>query len=458
MEQRDVRARVEALRRTILSHLDEETHPELKSLLQEERPANLVEAIRLLGPDERAELFILLDPDLAVFILEESEDDVRSDLLRELDTAVISDLVEQLPPDEAADAIQELPEKVSEEVIDQLELPPDEEEEVRTLLEYPPESAGGIMTTEYVAVPSGSNAQEVIERIRSADHSEPTFDVYVTDSDDRLIGVASLENVVKAAPATSVDRLMDREVDSVNHKVDQEEVVRFFKMLDIPAIPVVDDDSVLVGRITFDDLADVMEEEVTEDIYRLGGTDQEELGERSPAKIARVRLPWLMMCLLGSLLTAYVMHLYSPTLKEFFIVVVFVPVIIATGGNAGLQTTTVTVRSLATGRLSAALMLPAFFREMRVALLTGLACGVTVAVAGILGSDSAVVGGTIGIAMFLAVFVAACVGILAPWFFDRMGIDPAVASGPLVTTVNDLLGVSMYLMLASWMLQATGKM
>jgi len=421
MEPTGIRTRVESLRRAIVSLLERKSHSQLQSLLHDERPFNLVEAVRLLDPDERAELFVLLDPELAAFVLEDSEDDVRSDLLRELDSAVISDLVERLPPDEAADVLHELPEDVSEEVIDQLELPPEEDKQVRSLLEYPPESAGGIMTPEYVAVPSGSTAQETIERIRAAELNEPTYHVYVTDSDGCLLGVTNLEDIVKAAASTPVDQLMDREVTTVSHTLDQEEVARIFKIQDVPAVPVVDDGSVLIGRITFDDLADVMEEEVTEDIYRFGGTDQEELGARSSARIAWIRLPWLMMCLFGSLITAAIIDHSSPTLKQVIVLVAFIPVIIATAGNAGLQTTTVAVRSLATGRLSAALMMPAFFRELRVALFTGLSCGVVVSLAGLLWKMDPLLAGTIGIAMFLSISVAASMGILAPCLFHRIG-------------------------------------
>jgi magnesium transporter len=219
------------------------------------------------------------------------------------------------------------------------------------------------------------------------------------------------------------------------------------------AAPVVDDDGKVVGQITVDDVIDVIVEEATEDIYKMAGTSDNEIEHPSVLGVAWARLPWLMLCLIGSFLSGIVIHLHDVTLEKLITLAAFIPVIMATGGNSGLQASTVTVRSLVTRQVSSGLILRTVLREMGTAAVIGVACGLTASAVAWFWFGQMLVGLCVGISMFLVICLAVFMGVVAPLLFSKVGIDPAIASGPFITTANDILGLGIYLGLAAFLIQ-----
>ena len=227
------------------------------------------------------------------------------------------------------------------------------------------------------------------------------------------------------------------------------------KKYDLSVLPVIDDTGILVGRITADDIIDIIDEESSEDIYRMAGTDEEELRVTSPFKIARIRLPWILICIVGSFLSALVISSFEMTLARVISLVAFIPMITATGGNVGLQSSSIVIRGLALGILKSSNLWKEVVKQIKVALWLGLACGIILSIIGFFWGDTnpGLLGAVVGLSMFLAVTFSTLTGVLIPLSFHQLKIDPAIASGPLITTLNDVLGIALYLTSATIMLR-----
>jgi magnesium transporter len=287
--------------------------------------------------------------------------------------------------------------------------------------------------------------KEAVAALQEAKDVEMVFYVYVTDEHNHLVGVLSLRNLLTVPPSTRLRDIMTTDVISVRTDMDQEEVAHLVAKYDILAIPVVDDGNKLMGIITVDDVIDVMRQEATEDMFKMAGASEEELlyGYKS-FKIARLRLPWLLTNLFGGVITGYLMWRFKVTLKEVIALISFIPVITGMGGNVGGQSSTIVVRGFATGRIDFSTLRQVFFREMRVGLIMGTVCGLTIGVVAFFWHNNAYLGLVVGLAMVTAMTVAATMGVLAPSFFKKIGIDPAIASSPFVQTANDIIGILIY--------------
>jgi magnesium transporter len=340
---------------------------------------------------------------------------------------------------------------------------PPEAEEVEELLRYPPETAGGRMAPTLVRVRDDVSVADLLEQFRSSDEmeEEDIYNIYVVDASDRLLGVVALWDLLRAAPATPLRDVMEK-VEPIPADMDQEEVASIFEKYDIAAAPVVDRGGRLLGRITFDDVQDVVIEEMTEDMSKFAGTDDEELASLSSVTTARLRLPWLLICLAGTFVSGSVIHHYGGTLKTHLILMIFVPAVMATAGNSGLQTATMTIRGLATGYVERVGSVPLILKQLKATVLLAAACGVLAGVvAGVWSifspeqfqsGDAALLGGIIGGSMFAAICLSATLGVLVPMTFGKIGIDPAVASGPLITTSSDIFSLVVYLGMATALL------
>ena len=298
-----------------------------------------------------------------------------------------------------------------------------------------------------------TTVSEVVDALRQEAEDADILELYVVNRANQLLGTVSLNRLVTARPHTLMTALMKHDVITVSPDTDQEDIAGLFTRYDLLAVPVVEDDGTLVGQITVDDVLDVIQEEATEDIYKMGGTSDQEIERPSVFGVALTRLPWLLLCLLGSFLAGIVIHMFEVTLKEAITLAVFIPVIMATGGTSGLQSATVTVRSLVTGHISSGLILRTVFREMGSAALIGLVCGLVATGLAWFWIGNALVGACVGIAMFIVISISVLLGVVAPLLFQRFGIDPAVASGPFITTTNDILGLAIYLGLATMLVQ-----
>jgi magnesium transporter len=306
------------------------------------------------------------------------------------------------------------------------------------------------MSPEVFALEQSLSVKEAIAALQQADDVEMVFYLYVINEQGQLVGVLSLRQLLTVSPAAKLADIMITDVFSVRTDMDQEEVARVVEKYNILAVPVIDDNNRLKGIITVDDIIDVLRQEATEDIYKMAGASQEELlyGNKS-FKIARLRLPWLLINLFGGVMTGYLMWLFKITLKEVIALISFIPVITGMGGNVGGQSATIMVRGFATGRIDFSMLRQVFLKELRVGLIMGSVCGLTVGLVAWAWHGNPYLGLVVGLAMVVAMAVASSMGVIAPAAFKKMGIDPAIASTPFVQTANDITGILIYFGMAT---------
>ncbi len=438
----------------VKSHIEQNNEPALRKLIDEIRAADIADLIEHLKPDERLFIFKLLEPNGAGEVLVEIEPPVQEGIIKELDSQELSEIIQELDSDDAVDVLGDLPAELVREVIKTVD---DEvSEELEKLLPYPDDTAGGIMALEFISVKADATLQHAIETIREKkEEVENLYYLWVTDDFGRLAGVISLKDLLVEPPSRKVSEIMNPEVISVNTHTDQEEVIHLVKKYDLVSIPVVDEHHRLVGRITHDDIIDVIDEEVDEDISFMAGVIDEEIAEESTIKISKARLPWLIVGIFGGILAAFVINQFESSLERILALSFFFPVIMAMGGNTGTQAATVVVRGLATGDVSLVNAGKRLWREMRVALINGLVCGAILGlIVGIWLADSGL-GCIVGISLVLIVISSGFIGAAVPIALKRRNIDPALGTGPFVTTSNDILSLFIYLGLVTLFLRAT---
>jgi len=319
-------------------------------------------------------------------------------------------------------------------------------EELEKLLPYPEDTAGGLMALEFVAVKADASVKDAIDTIREKrEEVENLYYIWVVDDLGKLVGVISLKDLVLEPTDRKISDIMNSEVISVHVDTDQEEVARLVKKYDLVAIPVVGDDQRLAGRITHDDIIDVIEEEADEDISLMAGVIDQEIAEESTLKISRARLPWLIAGLFGGIIAAAVINQFESSLEKVLALSFFFPVIMAMGGSTGTQAATIVVRGLATGDISLMNIGKRLWMEMRVALVNALVCGILLAlIVGTWVSDYGL-GSVVGLALVLIIVNAGVIGSAVPMALKKWNIDPALATGPFVTTSNDILSLLIYL-------------
>jgi magnesium transporter len=423
----------------------------IRTIVLSSHPADLADVIRYLKEPYRSYVFSLLDAEPASEVLTHLDEVTREQLVKEISHERLTELVDEMDSDDATDIVSELPPEVADRVLEEIDV--EDSAEVKELLRHEEDSAGGIMQLEYIAVRADETVDEAIQEIRSkAEEVEEVYNVYVTDEDGRLVGVLPLKQLVLARPGAKVAEVMDRSVISVNAEMDQEEVAQIVRKYDLVTVPVVDDQGRLIGRITVDDVIDVIQEEATEDISRLAGITEEEPRETSAIRISRARLPWLITGIIGELFNAFLMSHFEASLQRMIALAFFVPVIIATGGNIGIQSSAIVVRGLATGEIDLRQTGGRLWRELRVAILNGLVCAAFLFAIVAVWRDT-LVAAIIGVSMLMVILVAAVVGATIPLLLKRVNIDPALATGPFITTSNDLIGLLIYLGTATIVLQ-----
>lgn len=412
-------------------------------------PVELAEVLVRLAPEELAHLEPYLGTGRLADGMAELDPTEAARLLVRFSRAEAADILEEMEPDDAADVVEELRQAEAEGILAEMRSP--EAAEIRELMSYPPETAGGRMTPEFVAISSNIAVAAAMRLIRAqAPDAETIYYIYVTDPRDHLLGVVSLRDLVMADPQKRIVEIMRRQVIRVPAEADQEEAARLLLEHNFLALPVVDKDGRLVGVITADDVADVLVEEATEDIERLGGSQP--LGEpylqASLLGLFRKRVPWLLGLFVAGTATSIVLQGFSDTLAQVVALTFFIPLLIGTGGNAGSQIVTTVVRAMALGdvRFGDA------WRVIRRELVVGLSLGVVLAIAMLvraetMGVDPRVVM-VVTLAAFLIVLWATFVAAILPLVIYRLGIDPAVASTPLIITLVDATGLVLYLVLA----------
>jgi len=423
---------------------------EFLALAQDLEPADLADVLSALDEDERLETVRWLPPALSGEALVEMPEEAHAeDTLAALDAETAADIVQELEDDDAADLLGELEPEDQARILSAVE----DREDVERLLRYDEETAGGLMTTQLVAVHQDASGAEALAAVRAqADEVSDFHQVFVVDDHRRLTGILSFKDLVLTAPDRPVREVMEEPEVTVLPTEDQEEVARLMARYNVPSIGVVNADGELLGRITFDDVSDVMEKETTEDLLRFGGVSADEDLAASWSAAVRSRLPWLFVNLVTAFLAASVVLYFESTLSRLVSLAIFMPVIAGMGGNTGTQALAVTVRRLALGLIPPRRQAQVVGKELLVGLTNGLAVAAGAALVAMLAGMSPRFGLVIFLAMTGNLCVAGFAGGFIPILLDRLGVDPAIASSVFVTSFTDMCGFALLLGLAGWIL------
>ncbi|MBT9148846.1 MAG: Magnesium transporter MgtE [Dehalococcoidia bacterium] len=390
-------------------------------------------------------IFRLLSKQLAADVFNELDPDRQISLLGQMRSAHVRDIISELLPDERTDLFEELPGKMTQKLLNLL--PPEIRKESLELLGYPKDSVGRLMTPHYVAICPQWTIERALEHIRLYGCDAETIDmVYVVDEKWHLIDEIPLRRLILADPQQTIECLMDRRFVSVSTLDDQEKAVEVIQRYNLVALPVIDSENVLVGIVTVDDILDVLQEEVTDDIQKMAGivADKDLLIDASVFKVVKARMPWLLICLAGGLVAGGVIAVFENALASVLALAFYVPVVMGMGGNAGTQTSTVIVRGIATKQIDPKRIWRTLFKELKIGAAIGLISGIAVGAAAFLWQDLIELSMTVGFAMFFTVMVAAAAGGLFPFIFKLLRIDPALTTGPFVTTIKDVTGLLIY--------------
>ena len=404
------------------------------SLKDEYRPV----VYRYLSPEEMADLFENIEID----------EEEYENLLAEMDPSYAADMLSHMYADDAADVLNEIND---EQAVSYLTIMDDEAaSEIQELLHYEESTAGSIMTTEFIAIEASETAHSAMQILkREAPQAETIYYVFVTDQDKKLLGVLSLRTLIIADESALIGDLMDERVVSVPVSEDQEEVARKIRDYNFLAVPVVDFQNRLLGIITVDDIIDVMDEEASDDYSKLAGVSDLDHVDKSAFSAAKKRLPWLVILLFLGLLTASLIGRFEETLSQKAILAVFIPLIGGMAGNTGTQALAVAIRGIATGDLEEESKWKLIIREAGTGFITGLTCGIVITFIVFFWKHDFMLGLLVGISIFITLIVATLAGSLVPLFMHKMKIDPAVASGPFITTINDIISILIYFGLAT---------
>jgi magnesium transporter len=423
--------------------------PRDRTLLDEAHPADVAAVLRQLPLADQVSIFRTLSQERAGEVLSELDDHGLLELVRALDEVEVSRILDEMPPEHAADVVEELPSEQAEKILDLMQ--EEKSEEVQEILEYPEHSAGRLMSPDFVAVNERATVEQAIDHVRKSVSEERAFELYVVDDHRHLVGVVPLRRLLIANPGSPVFAVRDEEVVSVPPEMDQEDVARLVAKYDLVALPVVDHRNRLVGTITVDDVIDILGEEASEDIFRIAGSDAAELERRSPRQIALMRLPWVLATLLIELCAGVVIHFFDSTLSRVILLASFMPVIQAISGNTGLQSVTMVVRGLATGQVQLTRWWEPLRRQIQTSSILGGVCGVVVGIIGLLWHSPAF-GLVVAVSMFISVNLSGAAGTTIPMLSKRLGFDPALTAGPFETAFQDVLGVTIFLSLATALL------
>jgi len=432
------------LRRGAISHL--------AKIVNKAHGADLSVLFRSLSRDQQRKLFdMITDVEQKGIMFSELEEDIFQDLIEDMPVEAIVEILESMSADDVADIIGRLPEGRSQDILDKMKKA--ESEEVEDLLRYDDDTAGGIMVPDFIALREDVTAREAIESLQK-EHSdvEMAFYLYVVDEYGKLVGVSSLRQLVVVAPETPLKEFMSTDVFSVQTDMDQEEVARIVARYDILAVPVVDDSNRLVGVVTVDDVIDILRKEATEDILKMAGVGEEFVETKSILKSTRIRLPWLFASCIGGLFAFFIIGKFESSILKYAYLAAFIPVIMGMGGNIGTQSSTIVVRGLATGRLNVRDIWSVVLKELSIGVILGLVYGALIGSVAQLRYSMMALAISVALAVISSMSVAALVGSLVPMAFARINIDPAVATGPFVTTAIDIISVFFYFKIATTLL------
>lgn len=424
----------------------------LGNIVNKTHAADLSVVFRSLSLSQQRKLFNLIaDIEQKGILFSELDADTFQDLIEEMKLEDIVHILERMPTDDVADLLGRLPEEKSDAILEKMKTA--ESEEVEGLLRYGDDTAGGIMVPDFIALTEDATAKDAVESLQK-EHSEVEmpFYLYVVDDYGKLVGVSSLRQLVLVPPDTPLKEFMATDVFSVQTDMDQEEVAKIVARYDILAVPVTDNNNRLVGIVTVDDVIDIFRREATEDILKMAGAGEEFVETKSILKSVRIRLPWLFASCIGGIIAFFIINYFQASLSKLAYLAAFIPVIMGMGGNIGVQSSAITVRGLATGRIHIREIWSVVFKQLAVGFILGLIYGLFIGGVAQFQYSLGMLALTVGFAVFCSMTVAALSGTLMPMVLARMNVDPAVASGPFVTTAIDVLSIFFYFLIASALL------
>ncbi len=438
------------LRDTFGRLLRRHAHTNLLKLINKTHPADLAVVFRYFSEEEQSQIFNLMKEDEhTVEFLVELDDTLIANLLEDESPERIAGLIEHASANDQSYILGTLEEEQAQSVIDLLKT--EEKEEIEELMGYPEDSAGAIMTTDVFTLYQDTSCREALRTLQDQEEAEMVFYLYITDEDDRLVGVASLRALATTPPDTLLKDIMVKRVHSVRPETDQEDMAQIVAQYNYLAVPVLDADDHLVGIVTVDDVVDVIREEATEDFLQMAGAGKDrEILLKSSWENAKARLPWLFASWIGGIIAATIIGIFEHMLESIIALAAFIPVIMGMGGNIGTQSSTIIVRGMATGRIEIGSELKVLFKEIRVGLILGGLYGLLLGIFAnfrFIDTDP-MLGVVVGLSICCSMLIAAAVGTFIPLVLRKLDIDPAIATGPFVTTSIDIIGVLLYFVIA----------
>ena len=432
------------LRRNAVSHL--------RKIVNKTHAADLSVVCRFLSSADQRRIFDLIeDTEKKGDLISELDEDAALNIIQEMDTDSVVRILGHMSTDDVANLLGQLPVEQSETILDKMKK--EDSEHIEGLLRYGDDTAGRIMVPDFIALREDTTAKEAIESLQKEHLDvEMPFYLYVVDGENRLVGVSSLRQLVVVKPETRLRDFMTKDVFSVQTHTDQEEVAKLVARYNILAVPVVDETNRLVGIVTVDDVIDIIREEATEDMLKMAGVGEEFVETQSVGRSTRIRLPWLFASCIGGIIAFFVIGYFEGSLSRFAYLAAFIPVIMGMGGNIGTQSSTIVVRGIATGRINVRDIWIVVFKELAVGCILGVIYGVIIGAVAHFRFDTGWLALSVGLAVLSSMSIAALVGSLVPMLFARVNIDPAVATGPFVTTAIDIISVFFYFEIATALL------
>lgn len=443
---------LEVLKEVLKKLLNKGNYKTLERLLEKTHPGDIAAVFRYLDRRERLKTFeILVEKDIkkASDVLYDIDEDIQIEILRSLDTKDAVKVLLNFSAGEIAEIIDKLPEKLQNEVLSSLK--EEEREEIKKYLQQE-DSIAPLISDEFVSVREDITVQEALEYIKSLPEDFDVIYIYVVDDKNRIVGVISLKELLSSPTNALMKDVMNREVISIRDDSTKEDAIEIMRRYDLLSLPVVDEEDRLIGIISIDDILDVMTEKTTEEVLKLAGATEEEIFfTDNILKVAKLRLPWFLVAIVGELITAFIISRFEFTIRQFLPIIFFIPLVAALSGNISSQSAIIVARGIITEKISENLkdFLYVVFREVRVAGIIALISTFIVGAVSSLWLSNHILGVVVGIALFFNILLASFSGSILPFVFYKLDLDPNLATNPLILTLNDIFGILIYLTVAS---------
>lgn len=436
----------------VVQAIEQENHAFIHETMDGVDPADISQLLEEAAPEDTKYVLDLLHNEIGAEVIEELEEDTRQDFLKELSPSEIAEYLEKMDSDDAVDIVNDLPVRVREEVIAAIK-DPESAAHIQELMRYDEDCAGGLMAKEMIVANVNWTILQTIDEIRrQGENVEKIYSIYVVDDSQKLLGKVSVKRIILAKDKIHINEIYDEDIKAVETYMDEEEVADIMRKYDLDAVPVVNLQGKLVGRITIDDIVDVITEQAEEDMQLMSGISADVEEDDSIWAISRARLPWLMIGLVGGTLGAWAIGFFEGDLESNAALAFFIPLVMATGGNVGIQSSTLVVQSLA----NRSAFTESFGKRIRKMFLVAIFTGIVLAAISFgivyLWKDDLQMAQVVAISLICVIMLASFTGTSTPLILDKLGINPALASGPFITTTNDILGIIVYLAIANQLL------